>query len=148
DAHLGHFVEEDGALAGAANQAELIVVGAGEGAAAVSEQLAFEQVAGDCGAVERDKRALGAVGEVVDGAREDLLAGAALAGAEDADVRARDALSIEHQLAHMATHNSIRPVIRKFIKRPQDRATLSFGLRNPKFSDLINQELDRSQSKL
>ena len=55
EAELADFVEEEGAVAGGADQAELIAVGAGEGAAAVAEQLAFEQVARDGGAVERDE---------------------------------------------------------------------------------------------
>ena len=52
----------------------------------MAEQLTFEQVARDGGAVERDERFLRAVGEVVDRAGDDLLAGAALAGDEDVDL--------------------------------------------------------------
>ena len=63
EAELADFVEEEGAVAGGADQAELVAVGAGEGAAAVAEQLAFEQVAGDGGAVERDERLLPARSE-------------------------------------------------------------------------------------
>ena len=55
EAELADFVEEQGAVAGGADQAELIAVGAGEGAAAVAEQLALEQVARDGGAVEGDE---------------------------------------------------------------------------------------------
>ena len=54
-AELADLVEEEGAFAGGADQAELVAVGAGEGAAAVAEQLALEQVARDGGAVERDE---------------------------------------------------------------------------------------------
>ena len=57
----------------------MIAVGAGEGAAAVAEELAFEQVAWDGGAVEGDEGLLGSVREVMNGAGEDFLAGAALA---------------------------------------------------------------------
>ena len=91
EAELADLVEEQRALARGADDAGVVAVGAGEGAAAVAEQLAFEHLARDGGAVERDERAVGAIGVRVDGAREDLLARAALAGDEDADVRARDA---------------------------------------------------------
>ena len=50
----------------------MVAVGAGEGAAAVAEELTFEQVAQDGGAVEGDEGFLGAVGEIVDRAGEDL----------------------------------------------------------------------------
>ena len=87
----------------------MIAFGAGEGAAAVAEQLAFEQVAGDGGAVEGDERFLCAVGEFVDGACEDFLAGPALPGDEDVDVCASDALGGHHLLAHVAgNYHSIR----------------------------------------
>ena len=69
-----------------ANDARVVAVGAGERAAAVAEQLALEHVARHGGAVEGDERFRGAVGGAVDGAGENLLAGAALAGDEDADV--------------------------------------------------------------
>ena len=78
----------------------MIAVGAGEGAAAVTEQLAFEQVARDRGAIERDERLLGAVGKLMDGARENLLAGAAFPGDENVDFRTRDSTCVLHQLAH------------------------------------------------
>ena len=67
------------------------VVGAGEGALAVAEQLALEHVARHRGAVEGDERAVGAVGRAMDHAREHLLAGAGLAGEEDGQVARGDA---------------------------------------------------------
>ena len=48
------------------------------------------------------KGLLGAAGEFVDGAGEDLLAGAALAGDEDVDVGLGDLAGEVHQLAHVA----------------------------------------------
>ena len=79
----------------------MIAVGAGEGAAAVAEELALEQVARDGGAVERDERLLGAVGEGVDRAGQDFLAGAAFAGQQDADARlGHFAARMRHQLTH------------------------------------------------
>ena len=102
EAELADFVEEEGAFAGGADQAELIAVGAGEGAAAVAEQLAFEQVAGDGGAVEGDERLLGAVRVVVNRAGENLLAGAALAGDQNVDLGPRNLSGVEHELTHAA----------------------------------------------
>jgi hypothetical protein len=57
----------------------VIAVGSGEGAAAVAEELAFEEVAGDRGAVEGDEGLVGAIGEVMNRAGENFFAGAALA---------------------------------------------------------------------
>src|SRR5262245_25814788 len=79
ESELADFVEEEGAVAGAAYQAGLVAVGSGEGAAAVTEELTFEQVARDGSAVEGDEGFLGAIREIMDGAREDLVAGAAVA---------------------------------------------------------------------
>ena len=45
EAHLADLVEKERAVACAADDAGVVAVGAGEGAAAVAEQLAFEQVA-------------------------------------------------------------------------------------------------------
>ena len=45
EAELADFVEKERAVAGAADDAGVVAVGAGERAAAVAEQLAFEQVA-------------------------------------------------------------------------------------------------------
>ena len=45
---------------------------------------------------------LGAVGEVVDRAGEDFLAGAALAGDQDVDVGPGDLAGEGHQFAHVA----------------------------------------------
>src|SRR5204862_7950946 len=52
ESEFADLVEEQGAFAGVADQAGVVAVGTGEGAAAVTEQLTFEQVARDGGAVE------------------------------------------------------------------------------------------------
>ena len=59
--------------------AQLVAVRAGETALDVSEQLGLEQRLGKAGAVDGDKRPLGAPAAVVDGLRDELLAGAAFA---------------------------------------------------------------------
>ena len=80
EAELADLVEKERAVLRRANQPRVVAIGAGEGAAAVSEQLAFEQFARDGRAVERHERLVRACGIAVNGAREDFLAGAALAG--------------------------------------------------------------------
>ncbi len=64
--------------------------GAGERAALVAEELALEQRVGERGAVDRDEAA-GAPGELVQGAREDLLARPGLAADEHVHHALRDA---------------------------------------------------------
>ena len=90
----------------------MVAVGAGEGAAAMAEQLALEHVARDRRAVERDERLGGAVGIAVDGAGEDFLAGAAFAGDEHADVGGGDASWRGHQVAHGAADHGLSVLAR------------------------------------
>src|SRR5204862_76531 len=58
----------------------------------VAEELALEEVLGDGAAVDADERLLPALPPVVDGARDDLLAGPALAGDEHRHVGVLDAI--------------------------------------------------------
>src|SRR5207245_3140616 len=60
----------------------LVLVGVGEGALLVAEQLALEEGLGDGAAVHGDERLGGALRLHVDGARDQLLAGAGLAAEE------------------------------------------------------------------
>jgi hypothetical protein len=48
----------------------------------VTEQLRFEERFGDRSAVDLDERTVGTLAQLVDGARDQLLAGSALAGDE------------------------------------------------------------------
>ena len=90
-ADLGDLVEEQRAAVVGADDAGEVVDGAGEGAAAVAEQVAVERLARDGGADEGGERLLGAVGVVMDLAREDFLAGTGLAGDQHRQVGRRDA---------------------------------------------------------
>ena len=54
--HLADLVEEDRAVVGGLELADLLFRGAGEGALLVAEQLAFQQRLGQGGAVEADER--------------------------------------------------------------------------------------------
>src|SRR3546814_13217351 len=76
---LGHFVEEQGAAVGGLEQAGLVGVGTGEAALLVAEEFAFHQLRRDRAAVDRHERPAGARALGVDGAGDELLAGAGLA---------------------------------------------------------------------
>ena len=76
---LADLVEEDRAAVGLVEQPALLADGAGERAALVAEELGLEQRLGEGAAVDRDELPA-AAGVVVDGAGDQLLAGARLAG--------------------------------------------------------------------
>ncbi len=70
--------------------AGLARVRAGEGALLVAEQLGLEEGVGDRGEIDRHEGLVASRALVVDGARHQLLAGAALRGDEHGGVRLRD----------------------------------------------------------
>src|SRR5690606_21496419 len=76
---VADLVDEERAGAGLGHQALAVLVGAGEAAAPVPEQLALEQVARDGGDVHGDEGRLLALALVVEAAGGELLAGAGLA---------------------------------------------------------------------
>jgi hypothetical protein len=76
----------------------LSFTGAGERALGVPEELTLEQRLGQRAAVDRGERPLAARGALVDPARHDLLAGAALAGDEHGAVGRRDRLGQSQRL--------------------------------------------------
>ena len=80
DRDVADLVEEDAALVGEVEHALLRVDGAGERALDVAEQRRFEQVGRQVAGVHGDERLLAARRVAVDGARDQLLTGAALAG--------------------------------------------------------------------
>ena len=127
EAELADLVEEQRALARRADDAGVVAVGAGEGAAAVAEQLAFEHLARHGRAVERDEGAVRAIGMRVDRAREDLLARAALARDEDADARARDAPRDRHQIAQVSGDHRLARLGCGVVDRPEGEALFAFG---------------------
>ena len=77
---VGHFVEEEGAAVGVLEEAEAVLVGAGEAAFFVAEEFAFHQVFGDGAAVYGHKGAVAPLGELVDTARGLFLTGTGFAG--------------------------------------------------------------------
>jgi len=76
---IANFVEEERAAIGEFEAADFLADGAGEGAALVAEQFGFEQAAGNGGAIDFDEGPVAAGAEIVDGAGEELLAGAGFA---------------------------------------------------------------------
>ena len=98
--HVADLVEEDRAAVALLELADAAAVGAGEGALLVAEQLALEQVLGDGRAVEGQERCLGAGAVLVDGAGDQLLAGAALAGDQHGKGLVGDAADRLEDLLH------------------------------------------------
>ena len=88
--HLADLVQEQRAATGLLEPPDPPRHGAGERALLVAEQLGFEQMVGDRGAVDRDERALRAPAVAVQKARDHLLAGPALAGDQHAGLGGRD----------------------------------------------------------
>ena len=76
---LGDLVQEQRAALGGGEEPDLVGDGAREGALDVPEQLGLHEPFGDRPAVHGDERLVAAVAIEVDGARHQLLAGAALA---------------------------------------------------------------------
>ena len=87
---IADFVQHQRAAIGRLDLADRLPRGAGEGALFVAEQLAFEQVVGNGGAIDGDEALAAPRRQVVHGAREELLARAALAEQQDGGARARD----------------------------------------------------------
>src|SRR5206468_3678967 len=79
-AHLGDLVEEERACGGLLEASDLRGDRAGEGALLVAEQLGFEKLLGERGAVDGDEGASGPRGSLMDQPRDDLLAGARFSG--------------------------------------------------------------------
>ena len=91
---LADFVEDQGAARGFLEPAELALAGAGEGAALVPEELALGQLAGQGAAIDGHEGAVGDGAQLVQGARQQLLAGAAFAGDQHGQPGARDAAGL------------------------------------------------------
>src|SRR5437868_5540378 len=76
---IADLVEKQRAVGRQLELAELLPVGAGEGAALVAEQRALGELARNRREVHRDERRVAIAGLAMDQAREQFLAGAALA---------------------------------------------------------------------
>jgi hypothetical protein len=87
--HLGDLVEEERAAVRALERSLHPLDRAGEGALLVAEERALHQPLRERRAVELDEGPIAPLALVVDGAREELLAGPALALEEDGGTRGR-----------------------------------------------------------
>ena len=98
--HVADFVQEQRAAVRLLELAQVPRGGAGEGALFVAEQLGFDQLAGHGGAVQRDEGLLAPRAAVVQGARDQFLAGAGLAQDADARFAGGHAVHLRHHAAH------------------------------------------------
>lgn len=85
------LIEEEGAAGGCLHGPDAVAHGSGEGASDVTEQLAFDEVEGERGAVDGDERFVASAADVVDSAGHELLARTALARDEHGGVATREA---------------------------------------------------------
>ena len=88
-AHIADLVQENRAPVGLLELADLIVGGAGEGSPPVAEELAFDQLVGDGGAVHFHQRLSGPQRAGMQSARHQFFPGAALPVDEHAPVGGR-----------------------------------------------------------
>src|SRR5512138_1354226 len=97
--HLADLVEEDRAAVRVLELAELALLRARERALLEAEQLALEQLRRQRRAIHLDEGLIAPARELEDRARDELLAGPALAAHEHGDVGVGDLLD---DLAHLA----------------------------------------------
>ena len=105
---VADFVEEQRAAMRQLEASGLAGVRAGERALLVAEQLRLEQRLGNRRAVDGDERAVGAVAERVQRAREELLAGAALPEQQHRRVRRRRAVQRRDDLRQLGSSPMMR----------------------------------------
>ena len=97
---LADLVEKDRAAVGDLEEALLVGMGTGERAALVAEELALEQRLGQRAAVLGHELLVPARARIMDGAGEQILAGAGLARQQDRRVGLRDLLGHVEDLLH------------------------------------------------
>src|SRR5581483_9793385 len=108
--HLADLVKEQRAAVGEIDESRLGAHGTGEGALLVAEQLGLQHLARQGAAVDRHERARGARRPLVDGARHQLLAGAALAEDQHRGVSRRHPLDDAEDLLHLGAAGQDSPV--------------------------------------
>src|SRR5262249_13786187 len=86
---IANFVEKNCALVGKFETADFLADRAGKGAALMTEEFAFEKAGRNCRAINFDKGTLAPRTEVVDGAGDQLFAGAGFAKNQDGGIRRR-----------------------------------------------------------
>ncbi len=96
--NFADLVEKQRAAIGEFESPDAIAHRAGEGAADVAEEFAFEQFARDRRAIDPDQRPVAAAARLVDGARDQFLAGAGFAGDHHGCRRRRHQLDLAQRL--------------------------------------------------
>ena len=120
--HVADLVEQDRAAGGELELARVALgARAREGALLVAEQLGLEQVPRHRGAVDADERLVRARPGGVNGLRDDLLAGAALAVDEDVGVDGRGALGHDDGALQAG---ALADDVVKAVARPRGRQAL------------------------
>ena len=109
DRELAELVEEDGAAVGLDERRDALVDGAGERAALVTEERALGERRGNGAAVDDDERLVRARARLVDGLRDELLAGARLARDEDGQLGRRGLAEALEDGAHPRARPDERP---------------------------------------
>ena len=99
---IADFVKEERALVGLLEAADAPLVRAGERAAFMAEEFAFEQVLGDGGAIDRDERGFGARAVLIDGAGHEFLARSGFAPDQDGDGLGGNAADFLAHVLHRA----------------------------------------------
>ena len=116
--HVADFVQEKGATIALLKFADALHGGAGEGAAFVTEEFAFEELFGDGGAIDSEERLGAAIRVVINGAGDKFFAGAAFAGDESGGIGGGQLTdNFEHLLHALATANDALFVVFGFEKR-------------------------------
>ncbi len=95
--HVADLVEEEGAFVRLLELAFLAAEGAGEAAFLVTEELRFQQLLGNGGAVDADERFSAALAFAVNHAGEHFLAGAGLTEEHDRRIAVLDLIDFAHR---------------------------------------------------
>src|SRR5271166_4289681 len=98
--HVADLIEEDRALIGLLELADVAPRGAGERSFLVAEEFRFDELGRNGGAVESNEWSGGAGAFFMDGARDQFLSGSSLAQDAHARFAGRDTLQLRHHAAH------------------------------------------------
>src|SRR5688500_15445436 len=126
--HLRYLVEQQRPARGRLDQRALVAVGAGEGPAAVAEQLRLDQLRRDGGAVDADEGALDARARAVEGRRHQLLARPRLALYQHRGVRRRGRADDLVNLLDLRVAADETEVVAVALERALERAVLALDV--------------------
>ena len=110
--HVADLVEEQGAALGLLEASGLTVDRAGEGALLVTEQLRFDELAGNRRHVDGDERTLAAPAEIVEHPGDQLLAASRFARDENREIALRQASEHPVDVLHRRRAADERQILR------------------------------------